>query len=163
MSSLPLLSIAIWTPILFGALILAMGSDRNVGVVRGIALAGALISFLVTLPLYAGFDASSAAMPSPGSTATTGAPRVCSGPVAIDLLAEMSSEIRYVAGDQRRRCWIVFVETERQSFRVAAISARHLESILDAHPLSLVLPLHEVVARAAERLDALRAKKSKEA
>ncbi|MFC3076362.1 hypothetical protein [Shinella pollutisoli] len=86
-----------------------------------------------------------------------------SGPVAIDLLAEMSSEIRYVAGDQRRRCWIVFVETERQSFRVAAISARHLESILDAHPLSLVLPLHEVVARAAERLDALRAKKSKEA
>jgi NADH-quinone oxidoreductase subunit M len=62
MSSLPLLSIAIWTPILFGALILAMGSDRNAGIVRGVALAGALISFLVTLPLYAGFDASSAAL-----------------------------------------------------------------------------------------------------
>ncbi|HET7773760.1 MAG TPA: NADH-quinone oxidoreductase subunit M, partial [Burkholderiaceae bacterium] len=62
MSSLPLLSIAIWTPILFGAVILAMGSDRNAGIVRGVALAGALISFLVTLPLYAGFDASSAAL-----------------------------------------------------------------------------------------------------
>lgn len=85
------------------------------------------------------------------------------GPIAIDLLAEMSSEIRYVAADRSRRCWIVFIETARQSFRVSAISARHLESILDAHPLSLVLPLHEIVARAAERRDALTAKKSKEA
>lgn len=57
-----LLSLAIWLPIAFGVLLLAVGSDRNAGMVRGIALVGAVVSFLVTIPLITGFDSSTAAM-----------------------------------------------------------------------------------------------------
>ena len=57
-----LLSLAIWTPIVFGAILLALGRDDQARMVRWIALIGAIISFLVTLPLYAGFDTSTAAM-----------------------------------------------------------------------------------------------------
>ena len=57
-----LLSLAIWTPIAFGALLLAFGRDEQATAVRWIALIGALIGFLVTVPLYAGFDNASAAL-----------------------------------------------------------------------------------------------------
>ncbi len=57
-----LLSIAIWLPIAFGALLLAVGRDQHAGVVRAMALAGALASLLVTLPLITGFDTSTASM-----------------------------------------------------------------------------------------------------
>ena len=57
-----LLSLAIWTPVFFGVVLLALGRDDQARVVRWFALIGAIISFLVTLPLYGGFDASSAAM-----------------------------------------------------------------------------------------------------
>ncbi len=57
-----LLSLAIWTPILFGVILLAFGRDEHAKVVRWIALIGALLSFAVTLPLYSGFDASTAAL-----------------------------------------------------------------------------------------------------
>jgi NADH-quinone oxidoreductase subunit M len=57
-----LLSIAIWLPVAFGALLLATGRDENAGVVRALALVGAVASFVVTLPLIAGFDNSSAGM-----------------------------------------------------------------------------------------------------
>jgi len=57
-----LLSVAIWLPIGFGALLLAIGRDENAGVVRAVALVGALASFLVTIPLITGFDRGTAAM-----------------------------------------------------------------------------------------------------
>ncbi len=57
-----LLSIAIWLPIAFGTLLLAVGRDENAGVARAIALVGALASLAVTLPLIGGFDTSTAAM-----------------------------------------------------------------------------------------------------
>lgn len=57
-----LLSLAIWLPVAFGVLLLAVGNDRNPGVVRGIALVGALVSLLVTIPLITGFDNTTAAM-----------------------------------------------------------------------------------------------------
>ncbi len=57
-----LLSLAIWTPIVFGAVLLALGRDEHAKTVRWIALIGALVSFAVTLPLYSGFDVSSSAM-----------------------------------------------------------------------------------------------------
>ena len=41
-SSIPLLSLAIWVPIVFGFLILALGEDRHAGVVRGLSLVGAI-------------------------------------------------------------------------------------------------------------------------
>jgi NADH-quinone oxidoreductase subunit M len=57
-----LLSVAIWLPIACGALLLALGRDQNAAVVRALALAGALASFFVTLPLITGFDTSTASM-----------------------------------------------------------------------------------------------------
>jgi len=57
-----LLSLAIWVPIAFGAVLLACGRDDHAKVVRWIALVGAVISFLLTLPLYDQFDTSTAAM-----------------------------------------------------------------------------------------------------
>lgn len=57
-----LLSLAIWTPIVFGAVLLALGRDDQARAVRWIALIGALVSFLVTLPLYGGFDTTTSAM-----------------------------------------------------------------------------------------------------
>ena len=57
-----LLSLAIWTPIAFGVILLALGRDDQPAMVRWVALIGAVISFLVTLPLYGQFDNASAAM-----------------------------------------------------------------------------------------------------
>lgn len=57
-----LLSLAIWTPIAFGLVLLALGRDEQAGAVRWLALVGAVVSFLVTLPLYTQFDTSTAAM-----------------------------------------------------------------------------------------------------
>ena len=57
-----LLSLAIWTPVAFGIVLLALGRDDQAKVVRWVALIGALVSFLVTLPLYGQFDGHSAAM-----------------------------------------------------------------------------------------------------
>jgi len=57
-----LLSLAIWTPIAFGVILLALGRDEHAGAVRWLALIGALVSFAVTLPLYSGFEVGSAAM-----------------------------------------------------------------------------------------------------
>ena len=53
-----LLSIAIWVPIVAGFAVLTTGSDRHAGVARMVALAGAILGFVVTLPLYFGFDSS---------------------------------------------------------------------------------------------------------
>ena len=57
-----LLSLSIWLPVAFGALLLAVGRDQNAGVARGVALVGAIASFLVTLPLITRFDNGTAAM-----------------------------------------------------------------------------------------------------
>ena len=57
-----LLSLAIWLPIACGVLLLAIGRDDKADAVRWVALIGSLVSFLVTLPLIAGFDTSTAAM-----------------------------------------------------------------------------------------------------
>ncbi|MFN3956905.1 MAG: NADH-quinone oxidoreductase subunit M [Tepidimonas ignava] len=57
-----LLSLAIWTPILFGAVLLALGRDEHAGAVRWTALIGALLGLAVTVPLVTGFDTSTAAM-----------------------------------------------------------------------------------------------------
>ncbi|MEW6203859.1 MAG: NADH-quinone oxidoreductase subunit M [Pseudomonadota bacterium] len=59
-NNIPYLSLAIWLPIAFGVLIMALGNDKNAGAVRGASLIAALISFAVTLPLYFGFDTSTA-------------------------------------------------------------------------------------------------------
>lgn len=57
-----LLSLAIWTPIFFGVVLLAFGHDDQARSVRWIALIGAVVSFLVTLPLYGGFEVGTSTM-----------------------------------------------------------------------------------------------------
>jgi NADH-quinone oxidoreductase subunit M len=53
--SYPLLSLAIWIPIVAGVLVLATGGDRNAPLARLLALGGAVVGFLVTIPLYTNF------------------------------------------------------------------------------------------------------------
>ena len=57
-----LLSVAIWLPVVFGVVLLAVGRDQNAGVVRALALVGAVASFVVTIPLVTGFNTTTAAM-----------------------------------------------------------------------------------------------------
>ena len=57
-----LLSLAIWTPILFGVVLLALGRREQATLVRWLALGGSVISLLLTLPLYTQFEIGSSAM-----------------------------------------------------------------------------------------------------
>ncbi len=57
-----LLSLAIWVPVTFGALLLFFRRDEHAGLVRWLALLGALLGFAVTVPLYSGFQLGTAAM-----------------------------------------------------------------------------------------------------
>ncbi len=53
---LPVISVTIWLPIIFGILVLATGDDKNAPLARILSLVGSVLGFLVTLPLYTGFD-----------------------------------------------------------------------------------------------------------
>src|SRR3970282_2882137 len=57
-----LLSLAIWIPIAAGLLVLAAGGDVRAPRQRWIALAGALLGFVVTVPLYTSFNIQEAGM-----------------------------------------------------------------------------------------------------
>ncbi|KQR85968.1 NADH:ubiquinone oxidoreductase subunit M [Burkholderia sp. Leaf177] len=62
MHSFPILSLAIWLPIIVGVLVLAVGNDNNPAPSRWIALIGSILGLIVTIPLITGFDNSSAAL-----------------------------------------------------------------------------------------------------
>ncbi len=57
-----ILSLVIWVPIVAGIAVLATGSDRNAALARTLALLGALLGFIVAIPLATGFDTTTAAM-----------------------------------------------------------------------------------------------------
>ena len=57
-----LLSLAIWVPIAAGLLVLAAGGDERAALQRKIALAGAVLGLLVTIPLYTQFQAANPGM-----------------------------------------------------------------------------------------------------
>jgi NADH-quinone oxidoreductase subunit M len=59
---MPLLSIAIWLPIVSGVLLLAFGRDDRAEAVRWAALVASIASFVVTIPLVTGFDLGTSAM-----------------------------------------------------------------------------------------------------
>ncbi len=61
MANFPLLSLAIWTPVIGGILTLAVG-DRRAGAARWAALIFSIMAFVVTIPLYTGFNDHTAAM-----------------------------------------------------------------------------------------------------
>lgn len=50
------LSVSIWLPILSGMVVLLLGNDNKAAFTRWIALAGSLLAFFVTLPLYFKYD-----------------------------------------------------------------------------------------------------------
>jgi NADH-quinone oxidoreductase subunit M len=62
MTAMPWLSLSIWIPIGFGALVLGAGRDRNGAIVKTVALVGALLGLGVTLPLVGGFDAAASGL-----------------------------------------------------------------------------------------------------
>ncbi|WP_175688592.1 NADH-quinone oxidoreductase subunit M [Burkholderia anthina] len=62
MHAFPILSTAIWLPIIFGLLVLVVGNDRKPGAARWVALIGSLLGLAVTIPLITGFDSSTAAL-----------------------------------------------------------------------------------------------------
>src|SRR6185295_2554981 len=57
-----LLSLAIWLPIVSGAVLLAIGRDEHANSVRWMALLASVLSLLVTIPLITKFDSATAAM-----------------------------------------------------------------------------------------------------
>ena len=57
-----LLSLAIWTPIAFGVVLLALGRDDHAKAVRWFALVGAVMSLMLTIPLVTGFNVGTADM-----------------------------------------------------------------------------------------------------
>ena len=61
LSELPLLSLVIWFPILGGVAVLFVG-DENPGRVKALALTVAILSLLISIPLYSSFDPTTAAM-----------------------------------------------------------------------------------------------------
>jgi NADH-quinone oxidoreductase subunit M len=61
MQSLPLLSVLIWLPILGGAATLMVGNGRP-QLARWLALAVALVTLVVSIPLFSGFDMANAGM-----------------------------------------------------------------------------------------------------
>ena len=58
----PILSLAIWCPVLFGLLVLAVGKDERAALVRYLSLLGAAAGLAVTLPLVFFFDRSAHGM-----------------------------------------------------------------------------------------------------
>ena len=62
MSTYPLLSLAIWIPIVAGLVVLTTGSDRNAPLARMLSLIGAVVAFLVTIPLWTNFDIANGGM-----------------------------------------------------------------------------------------------------
>ncbi len=56
MTALPILSLAIWVPILAGIVVLFTGDDRRAPLARWLALLGSILAFTVTVPLYSHFD-----------------------------------------------------------------------------------------------------------
>ena len=55
-STAPILSLAIWLPIIAGLVVFATGGDRNAAFARMLALIGSVASLVVTLPLLADFN-----------------------------------------------------------------------------------------------------------
>ena len=61
-SAFPFLSLVIWVPILGGVWVLLLGEENRARNARFAALVVSVLTFLLSIPLYAGFDGGTAAM-----------------------------------------------------------------------------------------------------
>ncbi|HET7262544.1 MAG TPA: NADH-quinone oxidoreductase subunit M [Casimicrobiaceae bacterium] len=59
---MPYLSLSIWVPIVAGVAVLGFRREQDAMFARWVALAGAIAGFLVTIPLWVGFDTKTSAM-----------------------------------------------------------------------------------------------------
>ena len=57
-----LLSVLIWLPVLAGVLVLATGDDQRAEIARKLSLGFSIVIFLLSIPLYTGFDPTTADM-----------------------------------------------------------------------------------------------------
>ncbi|MDX1513683.1 MAG: NADH-quinone oxidoreductase subunit M [Gammaproteobacteria bacterium] len=62
MFDLPILSLVIWTPILGGIWVLIAGGEHNAPTARAISLLVSVLTFLLSIPLYLGFDTTTSQM-----------------------------------------------------------------------------------------------------
>ncbi|MGD8324198.1 MAG: NADH-quinone oxidoreductase subunit M [Gammaproteobacteria bacterium] len=60
--NLPILSLIIWLPILAGIVVLMIGSRGREDLSKQVALGASVVTFLLSVPLYTGFDLATAAM-----------------------------------------------------------------------------------------------------
>jgi NADH-quinone oxidoreductase subunit M len=58
----PILSVLIWLPILAGVVVLLIGSGERARLSKIVALVATLLTFVLSIPLYTGFDTGTAAM-----------------------------------------------------------------------------------------------------
>jgi NADH-quinone oxidoreductase subunit M len=56
LADLPLLSLVIWAPIIGGVLVLFASKEEQASLAKVIALVASIITFLLSIPLYTGFD-----------------------------------------------------------------------------------------------------------
>src|SRR3546814_19754789 len=61
-STLPWLTLSIFVPIVAGLIVLLLGRDDRPGLTRVLSMLGSVAGFLVTLPLYFGFNPDTADM-----------------------------------------------------------------------------------------------------
>lgn len=78
---------------------------------------------------------------------------------ALELLNELSGEMKFVAQNGKNRSWVVMIENGNRSFPMPAVSPAHLDSLLSVRPMSRVIALHHVASQASERLASLKAVK----
>ena len=62
MTGFPLLSVLVWLPILGGVAVLALGPDERAQLSKQVALAISILTFVLSVPLYMGFDLTTAEM-----------------------------------------------------------------------------------------------------
>jgi NADH-quinone oxidoreductase subunit M len=59
---LPILSLLVWLPIAAGIVVMLLAAPERAGAARWMALGGSVLTFLVSIPLYTGFDTGTAEM-----------------------------------------------------------------------------------------------------
>jgi NADH-quinone oxidoreductase subunit M len=60
--NLPFLSILVWLPIVGGIAVLLLGSNERAGLGKQVALGTSILTFILSIPIYSGFDVSTAEM-----------------------------------------------------------------------------------------------------
>jgi NADH-quinone oxidoreductase subunit M len=59
---LPILSLLVWLPIVAAIVVLLIGSEERATLAKQVALGASVLTFVLSIPLYAGFDAATADM-----------------------------------------------------------------------------------------------------